>query len=102
MVEGATRGLGLQTMLKELGVETGIVLATDSSGAKSHSSTMGLGRMRHIEVKNLFLQDLVQKRVIVLKKVNGTTNLADVLTKYHCRESLAKLLSRVSCGLVLG
>ena len=100
MVEGTTRGLGLQTMLRELGVETDLILATDSSGAKSHSSTRGLGRMRHIEVKNLFLQDLVQQRAIVLKKVNGTTNPADMLTKYHCRDSLGKLLSRVGVRVV--
>ena len=89
-------------MLQELGVDTDLILATDSSGAKSHSSTRGLGRMRHIEVKNLFLQDLVQKRAIVLKKVSGATNPADVLTKYHCRDSLAKLLSKVGVRVVAG
>ena len=100
MVEGTTRGLGLQTMLKEMGVKTSLVLATDSSGAKSHSSTRGLGRMRHIEVKNLFLQDLVQKRAVVLRKVSGVNNPADVLTKYHSRETLTKLLGRVGVRVV--
>ena len=60
MVEGATRGIGLQTMLRELWVEIGIiVMYTDSSAAKSFASRKGLDKMRHIELKELWLQEAV-------------------------------------------
>ncbi len=53
MAEGASRGLGFQTMLQELGVEAELAVSTDSSAAKAFASTRGLGRMRHVEVKDL-------------------------------------------------
>ena len=62
LVEGSTRCLGLQTMLKELGVEAGVVvISTDSSSAKSFASRRGLGRMCHIEVKELWLQEAARR-----------------------------------------
>ena len=61
MNEGASRGLRLQSMLLELGIEVKLFLVTDSNAAKSFSSTRGLGRMRYVEVKDLWLQELVQK-----------------------------------------
>ena len=55
---------------------------TDSSVAKSFVATRGLGKMRHLEVKLLFLQECVQKGRLNVGKVHGATNVADVLTKY--------------------
>ena len=83
LVEGSTRCLGLQTMLKELGVEAGVVvLSTDSSSAKSFASRRGLGRMRHMEVEELWLQEAACRGRTRLKKVEGTVNPADLFTKY--------------------
>ena len=56
MVEGATRGLGMRTMMAELGVSCGIFLVTDSSAAKSLGSRRGTGRIRHFETRWLWLQ----------------------------------------------
>ena len=38
--------------------------------------------MRHLEVNQLWLQDRVASGDIRVKKVKGTENLADALTKY--------------------
>ena len=59
LVEGATRSLGLQSMMRELGLRKDIFLQTDSSAAKSFASQRGLGRMRRIEVKDLWLQEAI-------------------------------------------
>ena len=81
LAEGSTRCLGLQTMLKELGVEAGVVvISTDSSSAKSFASRRGLGRMRHIEVKELWLQEAMRRGRIQSKKVDGTVNPAASLS----------------------
>ncbi len=93
LTEGAARGLGLRSMLSELGLTTPAVeLLTDSSAAKSFLSRRGLGRMRHIAVKELWLQDQVKSGVVRLVKVAGQSNPADLLTKYHAIER-ARLLS---------
>ena len=93
MNEGASRGLGLQSMMQELGIEVKLFLMTDSSAAKSFSSTRGLGRMRHVEVKDLWLQELVQKGRLHMLKINGLVNVADTLTKCHDPVTCSNLLA---------
>ena len=74
-------------MLAELGVMAKIIVYTDSSAAKSFASQRGLGRMRHMEVRKLWLQEEVRQGRVRLVKVRGDANPADLLTKYlGCRE----------------
>ena len=83
MTEGATRGMGLRTMLDEMGVYIKTLhLYTDASAAKSFASRRGLGKMRHVEVKELWLQAAVKEAKVKLHKVDGEMNPADLLTKY--------------------
>ena len=59
MIEGVLKGKGLVTISEELGVKAcggAIEVGTDSSAAKSFVSRRGLGRMRHIEVRDLWLR----------------------------------------------
>ena len=76
LIEGAVRSLGLQSMMLESGLRTKIVLRTDSSAAKSYSSQRGLGRMRHLEVKDLWLQAAICRNRLSLAKVQGLENPA--------------------------
>jgi hypothetical protein len=100
MVEGATRGIGIKTMLEELGVCVKIVLATDSSAAKSLGSRRGTGRIRHLETRWLWLQLEVAKGNIKLAKVAGDVNPADVLTKYKGSKEISKLLDRMNIAVM--
>ena len=101
MTEGSTRCLGLQTMLREMGVEVGIVvISTDSSSAKSFASRRGLGKMRHIEVKELWLQEAVCHGRIKLQKIAGPENPADLFTKYLTTAEIDKHLKFLNVNLV--
>ena len=94
MADGASRGLGLKTAMDEMGVRTSITIVqmfTDSSVAKSFVSTRGLGKMRHLEVKLLWLQECVQRGRLLVGKVSGSSNVADALTKYQCVAKLEEL-----------
>ena len=42
----------------------------------------GIGRIRHIEVCELRIQDAVTNKVMAVNKVKGEDNPADLLTKY--------------------
>ena len=42
---------------------------------------MGLGRMKHVELRFLFVKDLVKREKLSLCKVLGTENPADLGTK---------------------
>lgn len=66
---------------------------TDSAVAKSLVSTRGLGRMRHLELKQLWLQECVQEGRLQVVKVSGATNIAGALAKYHDAAALKALLA---------
>ena len=57
MVKGSPVGLGIQSVLKYFNVECGIVLKNDASAATAIASRRGLGKVRHIEVCQLRLQE---------------------------------------------
>jgi len=84
MVEAVTRSKGLVLLAKELGfmeLSNVIRLGTDSSAAKSFVSRRGLGRMRHLEIRDLWLQKEVQDGNLLVEKILGTENPADLMTK---------------------
>ena len=82
MVKGGSQGMGMQSMLKDLGWEVGIVIKTDASAAKGIANRRGLGKVRHIDVNQLWLQDQVANHTISIVKVGTKDNRADTLTKY--------------------
>ena len=49
---------------------------------KEFASRKGLGKVRHIDVSQLWLQDRVSKGDIAIEKVSTHINLADALTKH--------------------
>ena len=81
MVKGASMALGVRSMLGDLGVSLQIRLRTDASAAKGIATRRGLGKVRHIEVNQLWLQEKVNNGEIQVMKVKGEGNLADALTK---------------------
>ena len=61
MVKGASVALGLQAGLSDFDVHCSIVLKSDASAAIAIASRRGLGKVRHIEVCQLWLQDKVRR-----------------------------------------
>ena len=95
MIQAAAEALGMQSVMRDLGWEARIRLWVDSSAAKSMASRIGIGRVRHMEVKFLWLQEAVKNRGIEVRKVPGTLNPADVLTKPKPVKEVAELLEGV-------
>ena len=75
-------------MLRELGVEVKIQLFSDASAAIGIAKRKGLGRVRHIDVTQLWIQEGIANGDIKLEKVDTKLNLADALTKNVKREDL--------------
>ena len=57
-----------------------IEVKVDSSAARACFHRRGVGRMRHIDSRVLWLQDLIAVGGVKLKKIARTQNLADMLT----------------------
>ena len=56
VVKGATEGLGIQSMMKDMGYDMELEVNIDSSSAIGICSRSGLGKIRHMYVKELWVQ----------------------------------------------
>ena len=102
MVKGASIALGIQSMMSDLGITVGIRLRTDASAAKGIASRRGLGKVRHIEVNQLWLQEKVNNGTIQVMKVKGEVNLADAMTKSLDGTGTAKHMELTGQEVVTG
>jgi hypothetical protein len=82
IVKGGSIGIGLRSMLEDFGVEVSIRINTDASAAKGIANRKGLGKVRHIAVNQLWIQDWISLGDLTIMKVNGKENIADILTKH--------------------
>ena len=94
-VEGAARAMGAQSLVDDLGWSLSLVMFTDSSAEKSIASRQGLGKVRHLETKYLWLQQAVFQKRIDIRKIKGTENPADILTKYLSFADMQKVIEKV-------
>ena len=78
---GAAAGLALQHALQFFCVHTRLVLETDSSAARAIMNRKGIGKLRHLEVKTLWLQAKVNSKQIAVQCIAGEHNPADLGTK---------------------
>ena len=96
IVKGAGTAIGIKNMLKDLDVEMEINIKTDASEAKGIASRRGLGKVRHIEVSQLWVQEQVSRGLICIEKVAGQHNIADALTKHVESEGIERHVSFTS------
>ena len=82
LVKGAAEAMGLRSVVGDLGTEWNIVLHADATAAIGICRRRGLGKIRHLAVADLWIQDKIKTKDIGLEKVLGAENPADLLTKY--------------------
>ena len=102
MIEGVTRAKGLRNLAWEMGfkeLSNVIKLGTDSSAAKSFVNRRGLGKMRHLEIRDLWLQKEVADGKLEVGKIWGTENPADLMTKILTKGEIRSRLERM--GLIV-
>ena len=73
-----------------------ILVHTDSSAAKSMATRFGTTRRtRHIDLRLLYLQHLVNSGTIRIIKIPGDQNTSEVLTKYVTADTLRRHLEKL-------
>ena len=80
--QSAGEGLGLQALCRDLGVELPLRVYSDATAAIGICRRRGLGRVRHLAVADLWIQDRVRSKDFQLIKIAGSENVADLFTKY--------------------
>ena len=99
MIEGVIKAKGLISLAKELGfldLVNVVHLGTDSTAAKSFVSRQGFGKMKHIEIRDMWLQKEVRDGKVEVSKVPGDKNPADLMTKILSTKDIRSRLDKMN------
>ena len=101
LCSAAQEALFLRNLMTESGLGTKsmvINLYPDSTAAKSLVSRSGPGKKsKHIELKCLFLQELIQDGQVRILKVGTHDNYVDLMTKYLSGDTTRKHAHALGC-----
>ena len=75
-VKTASEGLGIQSVAKDMGLSCGLNLHQDASATICLVSRRGLGKAKHIDMQNLWIQEVSKAGRFVTKKVSTNVNPA--------------------------
>ena len=84
-----SEALFVRSMLLEskLAKKISVIAHTDSTAGKSMATRFGTGKKtKHVELRFLYMQNLVQMGLLKMAKIHGQQNPADLMTKYVATE----------------
>ena len=97
MVNAAAEGIGLQYLTRDLGLDFSLQLDADSSAAVGICRRTGRGRVRHLAVGQLWIQERLCVGQFSLYKVVGTANPADLMTNHLSGPIISTHLATLHC-----
>ena len=92
---GIAMGLGVQSICRDLGYDYKLRIHTDATAAIGIARRRGMGKIRHLDTTDLWVQEVVRSGRVELVKVLGAENPADIFTKYVERPLLQKMLEKI-------
>ena len=92
LVKAASVSLGMKARMADLGVQVRIRLLTDASTGKAIAARRGLGKIRHLDVAQLWVQQMVNDGTLQVIKIKNDFNSADLFTKHLDRTTMDKCL----------
>ena len=81
LAKGAAEGLGARSLFHDLGVEVSLEIHSDATAAIGIAARQGLGRIRHISVADLWVQQRLKAGDFRTFKIPGADNPSDLMTK---------------------
>ena len=73
----------IQSLLSDFQIRVDIKVLSDATAAIGMARRLGLGRVRHLAISDLWVQQRVRSGDVSLAKYPGTENGADLTTKYQ-------------------
>ena len=81
LVKGTTELLGIQSIYSDFGLCKTLRMDSDASAAIGIVSRLGLGKVRHLAVSDLWVQGIAKKGLVDYRKIDGKETPSDALTK---------------------
>ena len=92
-LKGTVEVHGLSAVAEERELDLGVPrVGSDASAARGMAARHGFGRVKHLELKHLWLQEAVRAKRIVVVKEHTATNLGDLMTKHLGQAGMKELL----------
>jgi len=82
LVKAGCEAVGMVDLARDLGEHREGVLLTDSSAANGILHRRGCGKLKHLEARQLWSQELVMNKKLISRKVARELNPSDTLTHY--------------------
>ena len=83
----------MQATMEEFGIKARLVVRSDAVAAIGIVKREGLGRIRHLAVGDLWVQQRRKNGEADYRKVDGKANTSDMLTKAVDRETIVRHMS---------
>ena len=81
LVKATAEGMGIAAIFKDIGRDTKVSILGDASAALGIVRRQGLGIVRHLDVSWLWVQEKNRSKQVDFGKVDGKSNVADLMTK---------------------
>ena len=102
VIRGTAEALGVQSLLKDFGRSVTIQLKSDATAAIGMVKRLGLGRVRHLSVADLWIQQRLRQGGLALSKWPGTLNPSDMMTKHLGRADIKRFAEDLSFTVLAG
>ena len=90
--------MGYLSLLADFGIKIPMRVWTDSTASVGICSRQGLGKVRHLAVQELWVQQRIRNHDFALYKIAGEDNPADLFTKAGLsQERIRSLLTALGC-----
>ena len=99
LATGIAEGRATKHQLKQLEHEVTLVNHVGIYSSKARASKRGLGRMKHVILKYMFVQVNVEKKQTILASANMKSNMAELMTKCNKCETHVNGVAMLSLNL---
>ena len=94
---GVSEAKGVQSMMCDLGFAVKPVLIIDAEATEHILHQHGFGKMKHMDLPRLRLQDEVKSNRLRVRRVKSEDNLADIGTKALSNKTIRKHATSMAC-----
>ena len=95
-VKAAAEAKGMLEMVQSWGRVAKAEVMVDSSAALGVVGRRGSGKLRHIRVGQLWVQEAAEEEELSFKKIDGALNPADACTKHLTQNKIDQMMANIN------
>jgi hypothetical protein len=88
----AASAIMMRQFYEQVGLPVRAVIQSDSSAARGMASRIGCGKIRHLQIRDLWIQERVRSGDLLLEKALTADNTSDLGTKHIDAKRIEKLV----------